>query len=180
MTGQATERRLDPAELSELRRRNWTAIGVGTVIMFVASVAYATAFVDEGGRAEEVEFNLVGVALALVPFVFIAVGFLSHNPRAPIRVLQAMLLLLAVALPVGLIEPVLGAATGFAAGGAVALRPPDVAGVGKWRAGAVGFTAVYLLVLLVVVPPGGVFAAAVVPLAMVGAADEYAIYTSGN
>jgi hypothetical protein len=87
-------------------------------------------------------------------------------------------LFLAVALTVGLLDPVLGAATGFAAGGAVTLRRPQAGRVTAWRVGAVFFTAAYLLVLLLIVPPGGVFAASVVPLGMIGAADEYAIYTS--
>ena len=178
MTGPATDRTPRADDLTQFRRRNWTAIGVGTVLAFVASIAYATAFVDEDGRAEEVDFTLVAIALTIVPFVFVAVAFISRNPDAPKRVLQAMLLLLAVALSVGLLEPVLGAATGFAAGGALTLRPPAVPKVASWRVGAVFFTAIYLLVLLIAVPPGGVFAASVVPLAMIGAADEYAIYAS--
>jgi len=178
MTDSATDRGLHPDELSRFRRRNWTAIGVGTVLTFVASVAYASAFVDEDGRAEEVDFTLVGITLAIVPFVFVALAFISQNPDAPKRVLQAMPLMLAVALTVGLLEPVLGAAIGFAAGGAVTLRPPPVSGVAAWRIGAIFFTAVYLLVLLIIVPPGGVFGASIVPLVMIGAADEYAIYTS--
>ncbi len=178
MTGPAIDRALTADDLTQFRRRNWAAIGVGTVLTFVASVAYASAFVDEDGRAEEVDFTLVGIALAIVPFVFVAVAFISRNPEAPKRVLQAMLLLLAVALSVGLLEPVLGAATGFAAGGALTLRPPPVPKVTSWRVGAVCFTALYLVVLFIIVPPGGVFAASVVPLAMVGAADEYAIYAS--
>ena len=178
MTGPAVDQTLRDEDLTQFRRRNWTAIGVGTVLSFIATIAYATAFVDENGRAEDVEFTLVAIAMAIVPFVLVAVAFISRNPDAPKRVMQAMLLLLAVALSVGLLEPVLGAATGFAAGGALTLRPPPVARVTSWRVGAVLFTAVYLLALLIIVPPGGVFAASVVPLAMIGAADEYAIYTS--
>ena len=180
MTDPATDHGSRSDEIAHIRRRNWTAIGVGTVISFFASVAYATAFIDEDGRAEEVDFTPVGVALAMVPFVFVAVAFISQNPAAPKRVLQAMLLFLAVALTVGLLEPVLGAAMGFAAGGALTLRPPPVEKVTAWRTGAVFFTGAYLLVLLIAVPPGGVFAASVVPLVMVGAADEYALYNAGE
>jgi hypothetical protein len=179
MTGRATDHGSRAEELTRFRRRNWTAIGVGTLIVFVASVAYATAFVDEDGRAEEVDFTLVGVGLAIVPFVFLAAAFISQNPVAPKRVLQAMILFLAVALSVGLLEPVLGAAIGFAAGGALTLRPPPAGRVAAWRTAAVFFTGAYLLVLLVLIPPGGVFAASVVPLVMIGAADEYALYTAG-
>ena len=179
MTGPVTDHGLQPDELHQFRRRNWWAVGVGTVLTFIASVAYATAFIEEDGRDDEFDFTLVGIALLLVPFVFMALAFISQNPQGPKRVLQAMPLFLAVALSVGLLEPVLGAAIGFAAGAALTLRPPPVPNVAKWRSGAVFFTAIYLLVLLLVVPPGGVFGASVVPLVMIGAADEYAIYNSG-
>ena len=45
MTGSATDHGSQSDELSRFRRRNWTAIGVGTVIAFVASVAPALATV---------------------------------------------------------------------------------------------------------------------------------------
>ena len=180
MTGTETSTFLEPDQLHQFRVRNWWAIGIGTVLMFIATVAYATAFVDDDGRADDVDFTLVGIALVIVPSVFLTLAFVSQNIDAPKRVLQAMGLMLAIALMVGLLEPVLGAALGFAGGAALTLRPPPVPNVAKWRTGAIFVTGGYLVVLLLLVPPGGVFGASLVPLVMIGAADEYAIWSADN
>ena len=50
MTGTETATFLEPDQLHQFRKRNWWAIGIGTVLMFVATVAYAAAFVDDEGR----------------------------------------------------------------------------------------------------------------------------------
>jgi hypothetical protein len=173
----APTRHNDPAAYRETRRRNWIAIGIASVLMMVSVFAYAAAFVDETGDTDEIEPTLVAIALAIAPFVFIVVAFVSRNPRAPMHVLRAMLLLLGIGLAIGLIDPVLGAATGFCAGGAVTLRRPEVARVITWRIAAIGFISVYLLVLFVVAAPAAVFTSAVIPLVMIGFADEYAAWS---
>lgn len=139
--------------------------------------AYVAAFVDDGGDAD-VQGPLVAVGAAIAPFVFIVLGLVSKNPLAPKHILWAMLLLIGVGLTVGLLDPALGAAAGFGAGGAVTLNRPKVDKVRAWRIGAVVFTIAYCLLLLVAVPAAGVFTGGVMPLVMIGFADEYAIWAA--
>jgi hypothetical protein len=144
--------------------------------MMVSLLSYAAAFAGDEATGDEVEPALIAVGLALAPFVFIIVGFVSQNARAPKQILMAMLLLLVIGLGIGFVDPLLGAATGFAAGGAVTLRRPPVERVMTWRVGAVIFTCLYLLVLFVIVPPAAVLTAVVIPLVLIGFADEYATW----
>jgi hypothetical protein len=87
-----------------------------------------------------------------------------------------MLLLVLLALPIGLLSPVLGASAGFGVGIALVLRQPDVPGVMKRRLWATFFSVAYTLFLLVVVTPAGVFTGAVLPPILVGLADEYSVW----
>jgi hypothetical protein len=168
------------AGIDAVRRNNWIAMAVATVLMMFSTFAYAAAFAagDDAGEGSSVDLRLAFVGLAVAPFVFVALGFLSRNPRAPRRVLIAMGLLLVVGLAVGLIDPLLGAAVGFGLGGVLVLNRPDVERVMYWRLAAVAFTAIYVLVLLVIAPPAGVFTGAVLPLIMIGFADEYAAWSA--
>lgn len=146
--------------------------------MMFSYFTYAASFVDGEGERDSIQPELAAIGLAIAPFVFIALGFISRNPSAPKRVLQAMGLLLLVGLSIGLIDPLIGVATGFGLGAVLVLNRPDLPRVTFWRLGAVGFTALYTLVLLVVAVPAGVFTGAVLPLAMVGFADEYAAWSA--
>jgi hypothetical protein len=101
------------------------------------------------------------------------VGFVSRNAQTPKRVLQSMGLLLLLGLGLGLLSPVLGATAGFGVGGSLCLNHPDLEGLMKWRLWATGFMTVYVLFLLVVITPAGVFAGGLLPLLMIGFADEY-------
>jgi hypothetical protein len=148
--------------------------------MAVSYFAYAASFVDEEGERSAVQLDLAAIGLAIAPFVFITVGFVSRNPQAPKRVLQSMGLLLLVGLSIGLLDPLLGAAVGFAIGGALTLNRPDVERTMAWRFGAVGFLLVYMLVLMVVALPAGVLTGAVMPLLMIGFADEYAAWSASR
>ena len=49
-----------------------------------------------------------------------------------------------------------------------------------WRFAAAGFTVVYTLLLLVAVTPAGVFTGGLLPLLMLGFADEYAMWRAGQ
>lgn len=168
------------SSIESVRRRNWIAIVVATVLMMFSTLGYAAAFVDEEGNSDSFDIGLAFIGLAFAPFVFIALGFISHNALTPKRVLQSMGLLLVVGLALGLIAPMLGAAVGFGVGGALTLNQPTVKNVLRWRFAAVGFTGVYVLVLLIVASPAGVFTAAVLPLMMIGFADEYAAWMAGR
>lgn len=160
--------------MSAIPRRSWVAIVLATLLMWPSYFSYGAAFVDDGDSSSfDVQFAAVGLTIA--PFVFIVLAFVSRNPEAPKQVLRAMAALLLIGLPVGLIDPLLGAATGFAAGGALTLIRPPVPGITRWRIYAVVFCMLYCLVLRVVVPPAGVFAGATVPLLLIGFADEFAV-----
>lgn len=143
--------------------------------MVASYFPYAAAFVGD-----EIDMTLVAVAAAVAPFVFVVLGFVSGNRNAPKRIIQSMVLLLPIGLGVGLIAPVLGAATAFAAGGAITLNRPPTPGVMRWRWMSVAFTTLYLFALLVIVTPAGVFAGGLVPLMMIGFADEYAHWSAGR
>lgn len=167
------------ATTNPVRRQNWIAIAAATPVMMFSYFSYAAAFVDDGGSdTDGIEPALAAIGLAIAPFVFVVLAFVSKNADAGRRVLHAMGLLLVVGLSIGLIDPVLGATTGFASGGAIALTRPRVERVITWRVAAVIFTGAYCLVLLIVASAGGVFAGGVVPLLMIGAADEYATFTT--
>jgi hypothetical protein len=133
---------------------------------------YAAAFISEGGEPS-VDPALVGIALVVAPFVFVVVGLVSRNALAPKRILLAMGLLVAIGLSLGLISPVLGASAGFGVGVALCLRLPDIPEQLRRRLVAVGLAVLYTMALLFVAPPAGVITGAIVPILMVGFADEY-------
>jgi hypothetical protein len=82
-------------------------------------------------------------------------------------------LLLLLGLSLGLVSPALGAAAGLGVGAALTLRLPDIPSQLRRRIVAVALGVVYTMVLLFVAPPAGVVTGALVPILMVGFADEY-------
>ena len=148
--------------------------------MMFSYFPYAAAFATPEGEPNRIDVGLLGIGFVVAPFVFVTVGFVSRNPRAPTRVLQSMGLLVPVALAVGLLSPVLGAAAAFGVGGTLCLNPPEWAGVIGRRLWATGFTVVYVLFLLVVATPAGVFAGGLLPLLMLGFADEYGAWRAAQ
>jgi hypothetical protein len=150
--------------------RSWWAISLATIVMLFSYFPYAAAFarpVEEG-----VDATSLGLGLAIAPFVFIALAVVSRHPR-PGRVLAAMAVLVVVGLTIGLLSPALGAAGGFAAGGALALRPPELPGAMRTRLLAAAMATAYTFVLLLLITPAGVFTGAVLPLLSLGFADEW-------
>ena len=134
---------------------------------------YAAAFIDPEAEGPTLDARLVGIALAIAPLVFIVVGFVSRNSLAPRRILLAMGLLIVLGLSVGLISPVLGASAGFGVGVAICLRLPDIPDQMRRRLIAVALATLYTMILLFLAPSAGVTTGAVVPLLVVGFADEY-------
>jgi hypothetical protein len=168
------------AGIDAVRRANWIAIAVSTLLMMFSYLIYGAAFIDDEGEQAGIDLRFAFIGLAIAPFVFIALGFLSRNPLAPKRVLQAMGLLLLVGLAIGFLDPLLGASIGFCVGGALVLNRPAIERVTYWRSAAVVFTAAYVLVLLIVLPPAGVFTGGLLPLMMIGFADEYAAWSAAR
>lgn len=81
--------------------------------------------------------------------------------------------MLLLALPLGLLSRLIGAAAGLAVGVAVVLNPPRLPNVFRNRLLAVLLSVAYAFLLLMVVPPAGVMTGAVLPPLMVGFADEF-------
>ncbi|MGF1599611.1 MAG: hypothetical protein ACFCVK_22310 [Acidimicrobiales bacterium] len=148
--------------------------------MTLSYFLYAAGFVGPDDDPGRISGSLIGVGVALAPLVFVVLAFVSRRPDAPGRVLRAMGLLVSIGLVVGLVAPVLGATAGFAVGGALTLNRPPGEGVGRYRAAAVATTVVYTLVLLVVATPAGVFTGGLLPLIMLGLADEYALWRESH
>jgi hypothetical protein len=169
----------DESEAS--RRRNWLALALGTIAVCFSYFPYAAAFIPpEGQEGPVLDAGLVGLAVALAPFAFVVVGFVSRNPRAPKQVLAAMGLLLVLGLGVGLIAPVLGASAGFGVGIALVLNRPGLPDVMRNRILAVVLALVYIFALLVFITPAGVLSGALIPPMMVGFADEYTAWASAR
>jgi hypothetical protein len=164
----------------ELKRRNWLAIALGTVVMIFSYFPYASSFTTLPNGEVEISPALVGIGLVIAPFVFVTLGFVSRNPKAPKMVLWSMVLLIGLGFTLGLLAPVLGATAAFAGGAVLCLNPPRANNVYKWRIGAAALTVVYVFILLVTATPAGVFSGGFLPLLMVGFADEYSTWVYGK
>lgn len=135
--------------------------------------SYAASFARAETGEPVVDPALIGVGVVIAPFAFVVIAMVSRNPRGPRMVLISMGLLLALGLALGLVSPVLGASAGFGVGAALCLRLPDIPDQLRRRILAVTFGVGYTLVLLLVATPAGVLTGALVPILLVGFADEY-------
>ncbi len=133
------ERRSAGAGLAPLPpRRKWRAILLATLTL---APSYWSLLMGSVAAASDTEpapsaAPLIAFGLAIIPFVFVVLAFLSEHPRAPGAVVWAMLLTLGVGIPVSALaaDAVTGVIAGVGAGGIVALRR-DLAH--SWRARAV-------------------------------------------
>jgi hypothetical protein len=158
-------------------RKKWRAITIATLLLLpaylgvvVGLVALASDRPDAPPAGPPIAFGL-----GLLPFVFIALAFLSSHPRAPGAAAKAMGLSLLVGIPVAALVPdaVTGLVAGIGAGGAAALRPEPH---GSWRARALGVAAVsaYVAVMVRIVPDVTVLLAPTLPFTCLGVADHLA------
>jgi len=162
-------------------RRKWRAITVATLVLVPAFwslmaglVALAT---DEADRSDPGIDPAAAVAfgLALIPFVFIVLAFMSEHPRAPGAVLRAMGLSLLVGVMVTSLvgDPVTGVVAGVGAGGAAALRRDDDPAI-RPRVLAVVVAALYTLVLVQLAGGIALLPAPIFPFTALGVADHLA------
>jgi hypothetical protein len=155
-------------------RQEWRAITLATLVLAPAhwSVLAGLVSVASNDPAAPAPGPLIAFGLALVPFVFVVLAFLSGHPRAPGAVIRAMILSLLVGIPVSAAVPdaVTGFVAGAGAGGVAALRADPMHG---WRARAVGVGVASLAAfLLVLVWEGGLLLAPALPLTSIGVADH--------
>lgn len=176
----ASRRRGDPVGMQPLTpAKKWRAILVATIVLVVAFwallaglVAGATDGTSSGGDEPNVALGLA-VGLAVIPFVFVALAFLSEHPRAPGAVVRAMGWALLVGIPASALagDAVTGIVAGVGAGGIQALRMdyPE-----NWRARALAVlvASVYTLVLVRVAGALVLLPAPVFPLTAIGVADH--------
>jgi hypothetical protein len=153
----------------------WRAITISTLLLLPAYwgvvsglVAAASDRADAPPAGPPIAFGL-----ALLPFVFIALAFLSQHPRAPSAVMKAMGLTLLIGIPAAAIAPdaVSGIVAGIGAGGAAALRPEHD---GVWKARALGVLAVsvFAATFVYVVPDVVLLLAPTLPFTCLGVADH--------
>jgi hypothetical protein len=162
-------------------KRKWQTITVATVLFLPAYWSVLAGIVDgalDEGEAVSGDVGssaaLVAFGLALIPFVFIVLAFMSEHPRAPGAVVRAMglSLLVGVAASAVAADAVTGIVAGVGAGGLVALRPEPDHG---WKPRAVGVlvAATYSFVLVRSAGELAVLMAPVFPLTALGLADHY-------
>lgn len=161
-------------------KRKWQTITIATLLLVPAYWAMLAGIV---GNAVDDEVEVQGVpnpgaalafGIALIPFVFIVLAFMSEHPRPPAAVLKAMGLALVVGVPVSAIaaDAVSGIVAGVGAGGICALRAEPGH---TWRARAVGVlvATVYTFVLVRTASALALLPAPVFPLTAIGLADHF-------
>jgi hypothetical protein len=156
-------------------RRKWRAILISTLLLLPGYWSILIGLVAIASDEENVPSAgpYLAFGLMLVPFVFVALAFLSQHPRAPGAVVRAMVLALLVGIPVSALaqDAVTGLVAGLGAGGIAALRM-DLAH--NWRARALAVFAASALgfVLARVVPESGLLLTPVLPFTSIGVADH--------
>jgi hypothetical protein len=156
-------------------RRKWRAITIATLLLVPGYWSLVTGLVAEGSHEESAPFAAPYIAfgLVLLPFVFLALAFLSEHPRASGATAKALLLTILVGAPIsGLAgDAVTGFVAGVGAGGIVAIRA-DVAHNWKARAIAVIAVSACVFILLRSTTVIALLLAPVVPFTSIGVADH--------
>ena len=156
-------------------RRKWRAVLVATGLLapafwalVIGLVATASDDADAPAAAPFIAFGL-----AVIPFVFLALAFMSEHPRAASATLRAMVLSLLVGFPALALagDAVTGLVAACAAGGAVALRP-EVVHTGRSRALGAVVAVVYAFVMVRLAPVPTILVAPVLPFTSVAVADH--------
>lgn len=157
-------------------QRKWRAIAIATLVLVPAYWSILAGLVSGGSDASIDAPNpaaALALGLALIPFVFIALAFLSEHPRAPGAVLKAMGLSLLVGTVVSALaaDGVTGIVAGVGAGGIVALRSDEPH---NWRARAIAvmLATVYTFVLVRTLGTAALLPAPVFPFTGIGVADH--------
>jgi hypothetical protein len=157
-------------------RRMWRAIMLATLLLVPAYWALLVGLVSvASGESQGSPYAgpYIAFGLALIPFVFIALAFLSVHPRAPAAATKAMALALLVGIPVSALaaDAVTGFVAGVGAGGIVAMRT-DLDRSWKARALAVLIVTLWAYVTVRVMPEAALLLAPVLPFTSVGVADH--------
>jgi hypothetical protein len=156
-------------------RRKWRAITLATLLLVPAYWAILGGLVSLVSDRKDAPNAgpLIAFGLAVLPFVFVALAFLSEHPRAPGAVLKAMALSILVGIPVSALaaDAVTGLVAGVGAGGVAALRA-DLAHNWKARSIAVLAASAYVFVLVRTAGDVALLLAPVLPFMSIGVADH--------
>ncbi|MGZ6545773.1 MAG: hypothetical protein ACXVEI_10710 [Actinomycetota bacterium] len=156
-------------------RRKWRAITLATLVLVPAfwSVLAGIVSVASDRKDAPAAGPFIAFGLALVPFVFMVLAFLSEHPRAPGAVVKALVLTLLVGIPVSALaaDAVTGLVAGVGAGGIVALRA-DLPHTWKARALAVLAASAYVFFLVRVAGVVALLVAPILPFTVIGVADH--------
>jgi hypothetical protein len=156
-------------------RKKWRAITVATLLLIPGYWFMLNGLVSASaaGSGRPSAAPLIAFGLALIPFVFVVLAFLSEHPRAPGAVLRAMALALVVGIPLSALatDAVTGLVAGVGAGGIAALRA-DLDH--DWRSRAIAVLAVsaFVFLLLRVAFAPALLLAPALPLTAIGVADH--------
>ena len=156
-------------------RRKWRAIMLATLLLVPAYWSLLVGLVSvasDESRGSPYAGPYIAFGLALIPFVFVALAFLSQHPRAPAAA-KAMVLALVVGIPVSAVaaDAVTGFVAGIGAGGALAMRV-DLDRSWKARAVAVVVVTAWAFVTVRVMPEAVLLLAPILPFTSVGVADH--------
>jgi hypothetical protein len=157
-------------------RKKWKAITLATLLLvpaFWALLAGIVAAEADDGRFAPDPAAALAFGLAIIPFVYIVLAFLSEQRRVPGAVLKAMGLTLLVGIPASALagDAVTGLVAGIGSGGIAALRQ-DIAHNWKARALAVLAACLYTFVLVRVAGPIALLPAPALPFTVIGVADH--------
>jgi len=170
-------RRSSPAGAEPLPpRRKWRAILLATLLLVPAYwslLAGLVSVASEDRRGAPNAGPFIAFGLALVPFVFVALAFLSEHPRAPMAVVKAMTLALLVGIPVSALaaDAVTGFVAGVGAGGIAALRADLVHNV-RARGIAILVVSAWAFVTVRTVAEAALLLAPALPFTSIGVADH--------
>ena len=167
---------MPPAGVAPLTpRKKWRAILLATLVLAPAFWAIIFGMVAAASDAADAPAAapFIAFGLAVIPFVFVVLAFLSEHPRAPGAAVKAMIVSLLIGIPVSALaqDAVTGLVAGLGAGGIVALRM-DLPHTVKARIIAVAAITVYCFFLLRTVSGVALLMGPAFPFTSLGIADH--------
>ena len=176
MSARVRRRRQRPAGAEPLSpRRKWRAILIATALLAPAFWSIVIGLVASGSddRNAPEAAPFIAFGLALIPFVFVALAFLSEHPRAANAIVRAMLLSILVGGPALALlgDAVTGLVAACGAGGVAALRM-DLPHTTRSRAVAVLLATAYAFVMVRLAPQPTIVIAPVLPFTSIGIVDH--------
>ncbi len=155
---------------------------VATLVAVVSywSIIFAFVVTDLEGTEIELDSSITAagpfaLGLALIPFAFLTLAFVSNHPRAPGAAFKAMMISVPASLAFGLFGLPVGLVAGFGMGGVLALRLDDVHRL-KLRWLMVTGAILYTFIVGMISPQASLFAGGFIPFAASGLADMISEY----